>query len=193
MFPPELFVLVGVNIFVLLSLLSSIFDKHFPAATPFVFHIAALAGFGQIWVNFMFLFNYLEARFLCGMLYLLIGVVAVAKVNLYLAVNKRLKNAAVAMLGAFTIPSFSTFFFLASAYLNGLTVWTPPFPVVPFEAIYVVFALCLVILGLSIIIHFKPSILVKLSIRKRGHRHSLKTHQLNVSPTDDISHEIRGR
>jgi len=47
---------MGVNVFVALSLLTSIFDGPFPAAVPYVFHMAALAGFGQIWVNYAFLF-----------------------------------------------------------------------------------------------------------------------------------------
>lgn len=56
LFPPELFILVGVNVFVALSLLTSIFDGLFLMRVPYVFQIAALAGFGQIWVNYAFLF-----------------------------------------------------------------------------------------------------------------------------------------
>jgi len=56
LFPPELFILVGVNVFVALSLLASIFDGLFPTAVPYVFQVAAFAGFGQIWVNYTFLF-----------------------------------------------------------------------------------------------------------------------------------------
>mgnify|MGYP007100543708 CR=1 FL=1 len=56
LFPPELFILIGVNVFVAISLLTSIFDGPFPTTLPYVFQIAALAGFGQIWANYAFLF-----------------------------------------------------------------------------------------------------------------------------------------
>ena len=49
MLPPELLMLIGVNVFVALSLVTSIFDHHFPVRIPYVFQIAALAGFGLIW------------------------------------------------------------------------------------------------------------------------------------------------
>lgn len=123
MFPPELFILVGVNIFVALSLLSSIFDEPFPTATPYIFQVAALTGFGQIWASFTFLYSFMEVRFWCSMLYLFVVVIGVAAVNLYIAINRRLVNAAGVLLGAFTIPTILIFFLLVSAYLNGLPVW----------------------------------------------------------------------
>lgn len=58
LFPPELFMLVGINVFVALSLLTSLFDGPFPLAVPYVFQIVALAGFGQIWVNYAFLSSF---------------------------------------------------------------------------------------------------------------------------------------
>jgi len=65
LFPPELFILIAVNVFVALSLLTSLFDKPFPMAVPYVYQIAALAGFGQIWVNYALLFFFLLRR-VCG-------------------------------------------------------------------------------------------------------------------------------
>ncbi|MEM2568150.1 MAG: hypothetical protein QXH20_06765 [Candidatus Bathyarchaeia archaeon] len=156
MFPPELFILVGVNIFVVLSLLTSIFDGPFPPAVPYVFQIAALAGFGLIWVDYVYLFYSIDARFWCSIFYLSTALITVVATNLYIAIVKGLLSAAGVFLGVITVPSIFMAYVLISAYANGLPVWTPPFPTVPFESIYVVFTLCIVTLGISIIAYFEP-------------------------------------
>jgi hypothetical protein len=182
-FPPELFILVGVNVFVALSLLTSIFDEPFPTATPYVFQIAAIIGFGQIWANCTFLFTFMDARFWCSMLYLFVVVIGVTAINLYIAINKRLLNAAGVFLGAFTIPTVFMFFLLVSAYLNGLAIWMPPFPIVPFEAIFMVFALCIIILGLSVLVYLKPGTMKKLFLKSRKPQHLSKLPNTRLSPT----------
>lgn len=159
LFPPELLVLVGVNVFVALSLLTSIFDEPFPTALPYVFQITALAGFGEVWVSYAFLFSFVEARFWGSALYLAVALLAVIAINLYIALNKRLLNAAAAFLSTVTIPTIFMSFVLVSAYVNGLAIWMPPLPIVPVGAVYMVLILCMVIFGLSIITYFEPNIL----------------------------------
>lgn len=184
MFPPELFILVGVNIFVALSLLSSIFDEAFPKATPYILQIAAITGFIQVWANFTLLYSFMETRFWCGMLYLFVVVTSVVAVNLYIAINKRLVNVASVLLGAFTIPTIFMSFLLVSAYLNGLPVWIPPFPTVPFETIYVVITACIVILGISTLDYFKPDPLEKLLHKRQKHQQPPRLRKPSISPMD---------
>jgi len=179
--PPELFILMGVNVFVALSLLTSVFDSSFPKSVPYVFQIAALAGFGEIWVNYALL-SFVEVRFWCSMLYLIVTLMAVVAVNVYIAVNKRRWSAAGVFLGAFTIPTIFTSFLLVSANVNGLAIWMPPFPTVPFEAIYMVFASCIVIFGLSVFAYFEPD-RIKMFFRRVGCQHAAPNPCL--SPVDD--------
>lgn len=176
--------MVGVNVFVALSLLTSIFDGPFPMCVPYVFQIAALAGFGQIWVNYAFLFFFVEGRFWCSMLYLAVAVIGVIAVNLYIAINKKLLSAAGAFLGAVTIPTIFMSFLSVSVYVNGLAIWMPPFPIVPAEAIYMVLALCIVIFGLSVVVSLEPGRLGKMFRigRKRQHASVLNP---PLNPTDD--------
>ncbi|MEM3829015.1 MAG: hypothetical protein QXP36_07375 [Conexivisphaerales archaeon] len=183
MFPPELFILVGVNVFVALSLLTSIFDGLFPAAVPYVFQIAALAGFGQIWMNYAFLFYFVESRFWCSALYLFVAVISVIAVNLHIAIRKRLLSAAVGFFGAFTIPIIFLSYFFVSSCVNGLVVSIPPLPIVPVGSLYVVLSACMVILGLSVVIYLEPSTLKRLFKSVQKHQHG----SLNPasSPTDD--------
>jgi len=156
LFPPELFILTGINVFVALSLITSVFDGSFPTVVPYVFQIAALAGFGLIWVSYAFLFFCVEARFWCSIFYLTVALLAVMTIDVYIAVVKKLFGAALAFLGALTIPITFSSYFMVSSYVNGFSLSLPWLPVVPIESLYIVLSSCIVILGLSIIVSFKP-------------------------------------
>ncbi|MEM3728330.1 MAG: hypothetical protein QXF75_03905 [Candidatus Bathyarchaeia archaeon] len=176
-----------------MSLLSSIFDETFPKATPYLLQIAAITGFIQIWVNFTLLYSFMETRFWCSMLYLFVVVTSVVAVNLYIAINKRLVNVAGVLLGSFTIPTIFMSFLLVSAYLNGLPVWIPPFPTVPFETMYIVITACIVILGISALVYFKPDLLEKLLHERQGQQHSSRLPKPSISPMDDVSRKEKGK
>jgi hypothetical protein len=156
MFPPELLTLIGVNVFVALSLLTSLFDWLFPGKVPYVFQIAALAGFGLIWVNYAFLFFFGEVRFWCSVFFLTVALLAVVAINVYVAVVKKRLGAAIAFLGALTMPVTFLSYYAASSYVNGFALSLPWLPVVPIESLYIVLSSCIVILGLSVIVSFKP-------------------------------------
>ena len=104
---------------------------------------------------------FVETRFWASVLYLAVALIAIISVNLYIALNKKLLNAASAFLGAVTIPTIFISFLSVSAYVNGLAIWMPPFPIVPVEAIWMVVVLCIVILGFSIIASLEPRMLRK--------------------------------
>ena len=168
LFPPELFTLIGINAFLAVSLLTSLFDERFPVAVPYVYEGAALAGFGQIWISYVFLFSSVEARFWCGMLYLAVALVNIFSVNVYVAVNKKLLKVAGAFLATVTIPMAFASFVSISNYVNGLPMSLPPLPIVPVESIYIVLTVCVVILGLSV----APSLDLQ-TLRKNLKRRSL--------------------
>jgi hypothetical protein len=188
-FPPELFVISGLNVFVILSLLTAIFDEIFPKAVPYVLQIAALAGFGQMWVNYSFLSSSPEMRFWCGMLYLTIALATVLAVNFYIAFKKRLLSAAGFFLGAFTIPVTSVSYFFVSSYVNGVAVSIPPLPMVPVEGLYIVFVLCIVILGLSVIMYYEPNALKRMLKMNRKNQNTVRLLDSTISVPRDDSEE----
>jgi len=185
LFPAELFVLIGINVFVALSMLTSLLDHLFSIAIPYLFLFAALAGFGQIWVNYAFFSSFVEMRFWCGILYLVVALISIVAVNLYLAINKRSLGVAAAFLGAATIPAVFTSFLSVSTYVNGLTFSMPPLPIVPVESLYIVLVTCVVIIGFSIVVSVEPGMLrKKFGVhRKRWFVPSLLNYATN--PTDD--------
>ena len=165
--PPEVFMFIGVNVFIAMSLLISIFEEPFPKALPYVFQIAALAGFGQIWANYAFLSGFVEARFWSSMFYLAVAMISVVGINLYVAFRKKLVSSAGILLGAFTIPTSSLSFFLVSAYVNGMAIPMPALPIVPIESLATILVLSMVILGLSILLYLKPDKLKKIFEARR--------------------------
>ncbi|MGZ4850555.1 MAG: hypothetical protein ACXV2C_04145, partial [Candidatus Bathyarchaeia archaeon] len=50
--PPEIFMFMGINVFLVMSFSISFFEEQFPKPLPYVLQIAALAGFGQIWMHY---------------------------------------------------------------------------------------------------------------------------------------------
>lgn len=159
LFPPETFILIGITVFVALSLLASLFDRVFPAAVPYVYQIAALAGFGIIWANYAFCF--FEHRFWYSIAYLVLAQINVLATAFYVAIKKRLLTAAFALLCGATVSAFLISFVYVIAYLNGSAVWIPPFPIVPLECFPIALVVCIVILGLSVVVYFEPQELKK--------------------------------
>jgi len=184
LFPSELFIMIGINVFVALSLLTSLFDKPFPTVISYIYQIAALAGFGQFWFNYTFLSPFGEARFWCSLLYLTIAVVNTIAINIYIAIDKKLFGAAGVFLSVVTIPTTFISFLSVSSYVNGIAIPMPPLPIVPMESLYIVFIVCVVILGFSIVASLEPEKLRKMFWihRKRELDSSVSTYV--VTPID---------
>jgi hypothetical protein len=83
---PEFFLLLAIDIFLAVSLLTCLLDKHFPTALSYIYQLAALIGFGNLLVSREFLQIFDEyMRFWYSIIYLAIGLPNVAAVNLYLS------------------------------------------------------------------------------------------------------------
>lgn len=175
---------MGINVFVALSLLTSVFDGPFPAVLPFIFQIAALSGFGLIWVNYALLFFFVEVRFWCSVFFLTVALMAVMAINVYIGIVKKLLGAALAFLGVLTVPVSFLSYFLVSCYVNGFSLSLPWLPIVPLESLYIVLVACIAIFGFSIVVHVEPGMLGKtFRIGRRRHISSMPGH--NAHPTDD--------
>ncbi len=165
-FPPELLLFMGIDLFVALSLLAALVEKAFPAVLPYLYHVAALAGFGQIWLNYAFLLPFVEARFWGCLLYLFAALLNIGGVNFYIAFRREMISVAGMFLSLFTIPSFLISLFFVSAFVNGAPIPLPWLPLVPLESLYAVLAICMVTLGLSIVAYIEPSILKKRATKR---------------------------
>ena len=90
-FLPEFFGLLGVDIFLLLSLLSCLLDDRVPTALSYLYQVAALVGFGHLLVSKGFIIAFGEQmRFWYCFIYLLVALANVVAINIYFVVAKKL-------------------------------------------------------------------------------------------------------
>jgi len=155
---PEFFALLGIDLFLAISLLTCLLDRHFPWQLPYVYQLAALAGFGQLLVSreFMAFFgDYM--RFWYSLLYLVVALGNIVAVNVYLGTIKKLMNYAKVFTFAITFPALSLAVFFLSNYAE---IAVHPLVMVPqmsWEATFVtIVAFDTFVVGLGSYVFFKP-------------------------------------
>jgi len=105
---PEFFALLGIDLFLMLSLLTCLLDERFPKGIPYIYQIAALAGFGNLLISKDFLIVFGEyMRFWYCFLYLVVALANIIAVNLYLGIVKKLLNYARVFMLTVTFPALS--------------------------------------------------------------------------------------
>lgn len=163
---PEFFALLGIDVFLAISLLTCLLDKRFPQAIPYVYQIAALAGFGHLLISkeFMVLFGE-YMRFWYCFIYLIIALANIVAVNIYLAIpkssSKKLRTLAKVFFGTVTFPTILMCLFFISNYSNGTGSSLSLSPQVPLEHVYVVLIVCAGILGMSFLVVFRRKKMTK--------------------------------
>ncbi len=150
---PEFFALLGIDLFLMLSLLTCILDDRMPSALPYVYQIAALAGFGHLLVskNFFTVFgDYM--RFWYCFFYLLVSLANIVAVNIYFAAVKKQWTLAKVWSGAVSFPAIliSILFVSSYGFLQGV-----PFPLV----LQVALVVAAIIMGISVAIFLSPEAL----------------------------------
>ncbi|MBT0159986.1 hypothetical protein G4O51_08370 [Candidatus Bathyarchaeota archaeon A05DMB-2] len=155
---PEFFLLLGIDLFLAMSLLACLLDKHFPWHLPYLYQVASLAGFGQLIVakEFMALFgDYM--RFWFSLLYVAIALANIAAVNVYLGIIKKMLAYAKVFMLAVSFPSFALVSFFLANYSSVASHPLVMFPHVAWEATFVgVVAFDTFVIGAGTYLFFKP-------------------------------------
>jgi len=155
---PEFFALVGIDLFLAMSLLTCLLERHFPWQLPYIYQLAALAGFGHLIVSRSFLMDFGEyTRFWYSLLYLMVAITNILAVNVYLGVAKKLVNHARIFLATVTIPSLTLAVFFLSNYAEVAVHPLIMIPQMGWEATFVgIVAFDTIVVGLGTYIFFKP-------------------------------------
>ena len=155
---PEFFLLLGIDMFLAISLLSCLLDKHFPWQLPYLYQVASLAGFGQLIVarEFMTLFgDYM--RFWFSFLYLIVALANLVAINVYLGVIKKMINYAKVFMLAVSFPSFAVVAFFLSNYSSVAVHPLVMFPQVTWETTFIgIVAFDTFVIGFGTYMFFKP-------------------------------------
>jgi hypothetical protein len=135
---PEIFLLLGIDLFLAISLLLTLIDKHFPWQLPYLNQAAALAGFGQLIVSKEFTSFFDDyMRFWFSFLYIMVALGNIVAINIYLGYVRKIINHAKAFMLTVSFPSFAVVSFFMITFIG-------------------LIALDIFVLGLSIYLFFQP-------------------------------------
>lgn len=155
---PEFFVLLGVDLFLAISLLVCLLDRHFPWQLPYLYQVAALAGFGQLLVSREFISFFGDyMRFWYSLIYLAVALANIVAVNAYVGFLKKLITYAKVILLTVTFPALSITAFFLSNYADVALHPLVMMPQMPWEGTFVgIVAFDSLVVGLGAYIFFKP-------------------------------------
>lgn len=157
---PEFFMLLGIDLFLAVSLLTCILDNYLPDKLAYLYQLVALAGFGQLLVTREFMVSFTDfMRFWYSFIYLTIAVVNILLLNFYLYFYKKTKTIAKLFSIVATAPALviSTMFF--SNYAAESAHPIIPFPQIPLDLMFAsVFIFDTIVVGTSVYILIKPKL-----------------------------------
>jgi len=137
-FAPEFFLLLGVDTFLGASIVAIFLDKHFPSPLPYVFEVAAFVGFGELVIGPTSLNGFSTTlQFYYSFTFSVIAAAGLLATNLYLLLARGRPIESILVAAAATVPCFLANVYFASAYVNGVAVELPVFPIVPLNMVYV--------------------------------------------------------
>lgn len=159
---PEILVFMGILVFVVVSLLSSLLDAFFSKWVPYAYQVGALIGFGHLYAsNYLFQMSK-EARVMLSIIYLIFTIANVVALNVYIARNRErspLPHLHHLFLSTVTLPTILIASLLVCGRLEPPLLPVPTFSI---ELIFTLVAGSITVLGGSLIITYKPQILVNL-------------------------------
>src|SRR5437773_9170121 len=113
---PEFFVLLGIVIFISMSLLSAFLEDDLPSRFQYLFQIAAIVGLGELLIGQ----GFVELmRFWLSFVYLALALSSVVGLNAYLAVVRRRIDMASTFSGTITVPTLMISAVFISSFLGG--------------------------------------------------------------------------
>jgi len=131
---PEFFMMLGIDIFLAMSLLTALFDRDFPQSLQYLFQGGAILGLGQLFVSQGFITNGIftrdptdATRFWISVVYLVSALSNVVGLNIYLGFIRRRVTLATTFSGTVTVPTVMTSLFFVSSFIDtgGNVAFTP--------------------------------------------------------------------
>ena len=122
---PEFFMLLGIDIFLAMSLLTALLDDDLPSPLQYLFQGAAIVGLGQLIISQGYVNSGVftrdptdTTRFWISIVYLTGAVSNVIGLNVYIAAVRRKMTLASTFSGTVTVPTLMTSAFFVSSFLS---------------------------------------------------------------------------
>jgi len=122
-YAPELLILYALDMFLVLSIITVMFDSHFPVAVPYFFQLLAIAGTGHMYLSRVFegMFT-VESRFWYSIFYLGAYLASSFAVSAYLFLVKRSSSKGLMFFGGCTFPTTVFGGYIISVFKNELPI-----------------------------------------------------------------------
>lgn len=122
-YAPELLILYALDMFLVLSIVTCLFDSHFPVAVPYFFQLLSIAGTGHMYLSRVFdgMFT-VESRFWYSIFYLGAYLASSFAVSAYLFLIKRSAPKGLMFFGGCTLPSTVFGGYIISVFKNELPI-----------------------------------------------------------------------
>ena len=122
---PEFFVVLGISIFLAMSLLTALLDDELPSKVQYLFQGAALAGLGQLFISRGYVDSGVftkdpadPTRFWISVVYLSSAIFTVLGLNAYLGIVRRKMALATTFAGTVTVPIMMVSAFFINSFLS---------------------------------------------------------------------------
>ncbi|MBI3841235.1 MAG: hypothetical protein HY297_04705 [Thaumarchaeota archaeon] len=150
-FAPQFLILLGIDIFLGGSILTAMLDDAFPDAMPYILDFGSLIGLSQLLMGPQYLAGFsIEIQFFYSTGYAVISLSSVIGLNMYLYFLKKRHIAGIIFAMVGTIPSFLITSFFISAFINGVPVTLPDFPLISWDFVYFGLAVSTILLLLGL-------------------------------------------
>jgi hypothetical protein len=139
-FPPQFFILLGIDIFLGTSIATVAFDEHFPTGLPYMLDFGALVGFIQLVLGPRYLVGSpTEIQFYYCMTFATIAILAALGCNLYVTFIRGRRAIGGILAVGMTTPSILVSLSFVSAYVNNVYVSLPMMPLLPWMVVWSAF------------------------------------------------------
>lgn len=122
-FPPQFFLLLGIDFFLGTSIVTIMFDEHFPDGLPYLLDLGAFVGFVELALGSGYLSGFSpDSQFYYSAVFVAIAFLCILGANLYLIFRKEKYLLGGVFAIATTIPCFLAMLCFESSYVNGIQV-----------------------------------------------------------------------
>jgi hypothetical protein len=156
-YAPELLILYALDMFLVLSIITCLYDSHFPIAVPYFFQLLSIAGTGHLYVSRVFegMFT-VESRFWYSVFYLGAFIASSFAVSAYLFLVKRSAAKGLMFFGGYTFPTTVLGAYIITVFRNELPIpWFMRLDVLA-DWMSVLFLVSFMILFAGVSMYFEP-------------------------------------
>jgi hypothetical protein len=143
---PQLFLVIGIYLFLAGSIVTVLFSEHFPRFLPYVLILGSFFGFAILWFGRYVWSGTSDIQFYYCIGFAITAFMSLLLTNAYLLLVKKKRLLSVVFATVITVPGCFVLLFFLFAYSNAILLNLPLAPALPSTLIYLLVFVSLTIL-----------------------------------------------